>query len=196
MKFIESLKKINKLYYTTLDLAAIGSYSSQSLYVVLNRLVKQGHLIRLTHGIYILPEHYGEIEKIANILYSPSYLSFESALAKYGVISQIPYTLLFATPLKTKKVRLDKYRVEYKKIKKEYFYGYQIAKDGLYIATPEKAVFDIYYFTLLGRMTFDFGSIDFSKLETAKIIRWIRNYLNRDFEERPLASNRINHLKP
>ena len=191
MKFIDSLKKINKLYYTTPELAAIGPYSRQSLYVILNRLVKRGQLIRLTPGIYILPEHYGEIERIANMLYSPSYLSFESALAKYGVLSQIPYTLMFATSLKTKRGQLGHYRVEYRKIKNDYFWGYHIARDGLYIATPEKAVFDIYYFTLLGRSVFDFGSLDFRKLDLEKIKIWTHRYLGKDFDVRRFSTNRL-----
>ena len=33
-----------------------------------------------------------ELERTANELYYPSYLSFESALSRYGILSQIPYT--------------------------------------------------------------------------------------------------------
>ena len=112
MKFIKRLKKINKLYYTIADILTITNYSENSLYVILNRLVKQGELIRITSGIYILPEQYGEIERIANALYFPSYLSFDTALAKFGVISQLPYTLMFATPLKTKTIHLSNYKAE------------------------------------------------------------------------------------
>lgn len=181
MKFIKTLQKINKLYYTILDLQIIGPYSKDSLYVVLNRLVKQKELIRLTPGVYILPQRYGEIERIANVLYFPSYLSFDSALAKYGVISQLPYTLMFVSPLKTKTIQLDNYRVEYRKIRRELFFEYAIARDGLFIATPEKALFDIYYFSLLGKMYFDFSSLDLSKIEIEKTRLWVRKYLHRDF---------------
>jgi len=180
MKFIKRLKKINKLYYTIADILTITNYSENSLYVILNRLVKQGELIRITSGIYILPEQYGEIERIANALYFPSYLSFDTALAKFGVISQLPYTLMFATPLKTKTIQLSNYKAEYKKIKKELFFGYTTNKEGLLIATPEKALFDIYYISSFGKMYFDFKSIDSTKVEIEKVKYMIKKYLNRD----------------
>ena len=180
MNFIKRLKKINKLYYTIADLLTITNYSENSLYVILNRLVKQGELIRITSGIYILPERYGEIERIANTLYFPSYLSFDTALAKFGVISQLPYTLMFATTLKTKTIKLSDYKAEYKKLKKELFFGYTINKEGLLIATPEKALFDIYYISSFGKMYFDFNSIDVSKVEMKKVKYLIKKYLNRN----------------
>nr|NIS39142.1 hypothetical protein [Candidatus Saccharibacteria bacterium]NIV73210.1 hypothetical protein [Calditrichia bacterium]NIW00575.1 hypothetical protein [Candidatus Saccharibacteria bacterium]NIW80933.1 hypothetical protein [Calditrichia bacterium] len=52
MKFLKKLKEINKLYYTTSDLLAISDYEVNSLYVILNRLVKNSELIRLATGIY------------------------------------------------------------------------------------------------------------------------------------------------
>jgi len=176
MKFIKKLKKLNKLYYTIADILTISDYSENSLYVILNRLVKQGELVRITSGIYILPERYGEIEQIANTLYFPSYLSFDTALAKFGVISQLPYTLMFATPLKTKTIQLSDYKAEYRKLKKELFFGYTINKEGLFIATPEKALFDIYYISSFGKMYFDFKSIDSTKVEIEKVKYMIKKY--------------------
>ncbi len=177
MKFLNQLKEINKLYFTTRDLQAIGGYNPNTLYVVLNRLVKEGKLIRLTSGIYILPERYGEIERIANSIYFPSYLSFESALAKYGIISQIPYTLMFATPLKTRTILLDNYRVEYRSIKEELFFGYTTNPDGLLIATPEKALFDMIYLSSFGKINFDFQAINKSKIDLRAVKLMIKRYL-------------------
>ncbi len=176
MKFLKNLKEINKLYFTTRDLLAIGNYKPDSLYVVLNRLVKQGELIRLTNGLYILPERYGEIERIVNSIYFPSYLSFEAALAKYGIISQIPYTLMFATPLKTKTIQLGNYRVEYRSIKGNLFFGYTINKEGLFIATPEKALFDMYYLYSFGKTNFDFKAVDQTKVNMKTVKIMIQKY--------------------
>ena len=178
MKFLKKLRAIDKLYYTITDILALSAYSKESIYVILNRLVKQGELIRLTSGIYVLPERYGEIERIANALYFPSYLSFETALAKYGVISQIPYTLMLATPLKTKNLQARDYEIEYRKIKNDLYFGYTTNEDGTLIATPEKALFDIYYICSFGKMYFDFKSIDPRRVKIKEVNSMIKKYLN------------------
>ncbi len=179
MKLLKKLKELDKLYYTTSDIRKIENYSEGSLYVVLSRLVNRGELIRLTSGIYILPERYGEVEKIANMLYFPSYLSFESALSKHGIISQIPYTLSFATTRKTRKTALDKYAVEYRQLRIDLYFGYSQRDDGVFIATPEKAFFDILYLASLGKLSFDFSSIDLHNIEIDKTIRYVNKYLKR-----------------
>ncbi len=178
MKFLKKLKEINKLYYTTSDLLAISDYEVNSLYVILNRLVKNSELIRLATGIYILPERYGEIERIANSIYFPSYLSFDTALAKYGVLSQLPYTLMFSTPLKTKSIQLGEYRIEYRSIRRTLFWGYTINKEGLYIATPEKALFDMYYLSSYGKIDFDFQSIDKNRVDMEVVDSLRERYLS------------------
>lgn len=176
MKFIDILKKSEKLYFTIADLLALGNYAEDSLYVTLSRLVQRNELIRLTHGIYIVPDRYGEIERIANCCYFPSYLSFDTALAKYGVISQIPYTLMFATPLKTKKLQLGNYQIEYRKLKDELFFGYNVDKNGLLIATPEKALFDLYYISSFGKMTFEFENTDTRRIDMDSVISMVQKY--------------------
>lgn len=169
MKLLKTLKTINKLYYTIADLQKISDCKPDSLYVALNRLIKQNELHRLAPGLYVLPERYGEIEKIANSIYFPSYLSFESALSRHGVISQIPYTLSFATVLKTKKMRLGVYQVEYRKIKEELFGGYEVTTDGLMVAAPEKALFDMYYIASFGKAGFDFQSVDTGRIDMKQV---------------------------
>ncbi len=98
IKFIQMLRSFNKPYFTVADLEKILGMRRDSLYVTLNRLVGSGVLIRLKRGVY-QPEFQGlELEKTANELYYPSYLSFESALSRYGILSQIPYTLPLPLP--------------------------------------------------------------------------------------------------
>ncbi len=78
----------------------------------LARLVKKGELIRLKNGFFVIAK---KIEKnpvpypqIANLLYGPSYLSFEWALSYYGMIPEGVYRMtsvslgkskIFETPL-------------------------------------------------------------------------------------------------
>ncbi|KEQ11757.1 type IV toxin-antitoxin system AbiEi family antitoxin [Endozoicomonas numazuensis] len=70
--------------------------STRTLKAGLNRLVKQGFLIRAIKGIYVfaLSQQKGKdtLELIAKTMRRGeyNYLSLESALSEYGVISQIP----------------------------------------------------------------------------------------------------------
>ncbi|WP_305906304.1 type IV toxin-antitoxin system AbiEi family antitoxin domain-containing protein (plasmid) [Methylomarinum sp. Ch1-1] len=62
----------------------------------INRLVREGFLVRACKGIYVNPYAHNQnsftLEYIAKTLRRGeySYVSFESALSEYGVISQIP----------------------------------------------------------------------------------------------------------
>ena len=179
MKLLQKLKEIDKLYYTTNDIRKIENYTEGSLYVILNRLVNNRDLIRLASGIYILPGRYGEIEKIANLLYVPSYLSFESAISKYGILSQLPYTFSFATTRKSRKITLGDYPVEYRQLQSGLFFDYTQTNDGLSIATPEKALFDTLYLSMIGKLSIDFTSLDTSSVDVKKVLRYTRKYLKR-----------------
>lgn len=176
MKLLQSLRKTGKLYFNIQDLGKISGYSPDSLYVILNRLVKRNELIRLCPGIYILPEKIADIEIIANLIYYPSYLSFDSALAKYGLISQIPYTFSFATIRKTKSITLLDYSIEYRMINKSYFSGYIKLKNGLFIASPEKALVDMIYIASFGKTYFDFGNIILKNIDMKKLNRLLSRY--------------------
>src|SRR4030067_342272 len=113
IELLRILRGFNKSYFTVADFEKILRMKREVLYVTLNRLVKSGVLVRLKRGVY-QPEFQSlEIEKTANELYYPSYLSFESALSRYGILSQIPYTLTFATNRRSKKILLRDREVEY-----------------------------------------------------------------------------------
>lgn len=174
-KFLKKLKEIGKSYYTLADLSKIYPGKKDSLKVLLSRLTKKKKILRLKRDVYILPEKFSEIEKIANQIYFPSYLSFESALSFFGVLSQIPYSLIFATLLKPKKITLLDTSIEYRQIKKELFFGYFL-KNGLYLASPEKALLDLLYFVSLGKLKTNSKNIDFSKIRKKKLFKYLDKY--------------------
>ena len=175
-EFLKKIKKLDKCYYTLSDFLKIYSGKKNCLKVLLCRLTKKGKLLRIKRDIYIAPEKISEIKKIANQLYSPSYLSFESALSLWGILSQVPYILTFATPLKSKKyIFLKNTIIEYRQIKKDLFFGYFL-KNNLYIAFPEKALLDTFYFASLGKLEINFKELDLSKIQKKKISDWIKKY--------------------
>jgi predicted transcriptional regulator of viral defense system len=172
---LDILRRIGKAYYTVADLGKVTGLTRESLYVTLTRLVRRGLLVRLTSGIYILPEQYTQIDVVANILYQPSYLSFESALSRYGVLSQIPYVLTFATTAKSTRRTLGNTEVEYRSIKKSLFFGYE--KNGsLLIASPEKAVLDTLYFVSFGKLNLRLEQLDLKAISKQQLRRLSKPY--------------------
>ena len=173
--FLAKLNTINKDYFAFSDLLKLWDGSSNSLKVLLSRAVKNGELKKLKTNIYIPSDRNVSIEKIANKIYYPSYFSFESALSSYGILSQIPYVLTFATPLKTKKITLDDVRIEYRQIKKDLFFGF-VLKDGLYVALPEKALLDSFYLASLGKLELNFKRLDYGKINKKRFNLWLKKY--------------------
>jgi len=176
MKWIKSFRAINKLYFTSNDIVKITKLPLSSVYVLLNRLVQQGELIRLATNCYILPEWISDLDLIANQLVFPSYLSFESALSQAGVLSQIQYTLTFATIFKTKNLIIGDRQAVYRQIQPGLFRNYFQRSDRLWIAEPEKALFDLIYFNRLGKSKIDFASFDDSKLNISQLEKMLMQY--------------------
>jgi predicted transcriptional regulator of viral defense system len=166
MKGIELLKifqRMNKSFYTIADLEKITGLSRNSLYIALERWKTQGFIERVGQGIYLPIGITTSVENIASQLYIPNYLSFESALAKYGILNLIPYTITFATTRKTRKYTLRKQEIEFRQITPKLFFGFEM-KNGIYIASPEKALLDEVYFVTRGKATLDFDEVDIEKL--------------------------------
>ena len=166
---LKALQALNKAFYTIADLEKITGLGRDSLYVALKRWVDGGVLERVSQGVYIPMGENFPVEKIAAQLYLPNYLSFESALARHGILNMIPYTLTFATTRKTKKYRLRKHGVEFRKISPGLFFGYEMKK-GIYIAVPEKAFLDQIYFVCRGKVSLDLDEMNLKNL-SAKVVK-------------------------
>jgi len=112
---------------------------------------KLDYLQRLKRGIYKLSDF--EIEEpfiLANFIYSPSYISLETALNYYSLIPDIPFQITSVTTLKTNNFDIKNYGVfSYSHIQPDLFFGYETIrgdKEYVYnIALPEKALFDYLY---------------------------------------------------
>lgn len=115
--------------------------------------VKKGLLIRLKNGLYAFIRDKDKLrgEAIAFLLYQPSYLSLESALAWYGFIPEIVYAYTSITAKTTRTFENACGRFIYRHMKRELFWGYvQMKTDhGPYLlAEPEKALLDYFYLNL------------------------------------------------
>ncbi len=171
---IKQIQKINKPFYTITDLEKITALPRNSLYVALQRWVAGGILERVAQGIYLPTGGMISIENVAAQLYIPNYLSFESALSRYGILNLIPYTITFATTRKTRKYTIQEKEIEFRKISSELFFGFEI-KNGIYIASPEKAFLDQIYFVARGKAALDLDELDLKKLS----VRTLKDYAER-----------------
>jgi predicted transcriptional regulator of viral defense system len=163
-ELIAKLMGFPKPYFTVADLEKILGLKRESLYVTLTRLVRAGILVRLRKNAYKLFLAETDVEKVANELYFPSYLSFESALSAYGILSQIPYTLTFATSRPSKRMVVRDTEVEYRHLKGDLFLGYTF-EHGKYIATPEKALMDELYLMSRGKTKIDIEELDLREID-------------------------------
>jgi len=169
------LKNYDKAFFTLSDLMKIFNIKEESLKVALNRWVKSGKIIRLRKNVYQLPDKVYNLRKIAWQLYPPCYLSFESALNECGVLSQIPYIIIFATTNKSKKMTLGQQEVEFRQIKKGLFFGYKM-QNGFFAALPEKALADQIYFVSRGLANLNFKELDLSNVSPRKFKSFIKFY--------------------
>ena len=175
IELIKTLERINKPFYSIADIEKITGVSRKSTYVTLNRLVEKGILERIGTGVYRLFTAKVSVEKIAGSLYMPNYLSFESALSRHGILNLVPYTLIFATPRKTKRSVIEGRDVEFRQIKKDLFWGYQV-QGGIYVAKPEKAFLDLVYLASRGIASIDLDEMNLKKLSMIRVKEFSKKY--------------------
>jgi len=127
--------------------------------------VKKGLLIRLKNGIYAFAREAGSVDvrKLAFLLYQPSYISLESALAYHGFIPEMVYAQTSVTSRTTRTFNNVLGRFIYRHVKKELYWGYEKISSGAcpyLMAEPEKAVLDYLYLNQTSiRTQADFESI-------------------------------------
>lgn len=171
MKKIELQTAIENLGKTVFDVREIMALFPQETHIhtTIKRLKDSGTIVQITRGMYHLAGKALDIEKFATQIYYPSYISFESALSKYGIINQGIYGLTLATTRHSKKITLGGVECTYAQLKKSLFFGFSLVGDT-YIAEPEKAVLDMFYATTFGKKAnistdeWDLAQIDQKKI--------------------------------
>lgn len=136
-----------------------------------------GKLKRLRQGLYAKNEY--NLLEVANKVYKPSYISFETVLARGGVVFQY-YETIFVASYLTRSVRINGVNIQYRQIKGEVLTNLSgiEQKEGYFIATLERAFLDAIY--IYKNYHFDnLGAIDWEKVTELKKI-----YKNKVFEKR------------
>ena len=135
-----------------IDYASLeASYPSlKSLGDKVSELERQGVIIRLKRGLYVVSPEISKkeisVELIANHIYGPSYVSKESALRFYGLIPERVYNTVSMTLKRSKRFRNQLGQFDYVTCPADYYpIGVrQVVRDdyAFQIATPEKALCD------------------------------------------------------
>ncbi|RLC26332.1 MAG: hypothetical protein DRH56_04675 [Deltaproteobacteria bacterium] len=172
---IKKLQSLDKGYFTMAHMQKITDLPRDSLKVAINRLIEKEILTRIKRGVYQLGFSQVDVPKIANQLYYPSYLSFESALSRYGVLSQVPYTQTFATTRRSKKMTLWETKVEFRQLRKDLFFGYRM-EGGVYIAELEKALLDQLYMVSRGRGSLNIEELDLKEVDKELLKKYAQKF--------------------
>jgi predicted transcriptional regulator of viral defense system len=123
--------------------------------------VKTGKLIRLRRGVFSKNSAYDKNE-LAVRIFTPSYISFETVLAKEGVIFQY-YEAVFVASYLSRNLKFKDNKLIFRKLKNEILFNQKgIINRGTYFqASKERAFLDMLY--LFGDYYFDnLRSIDWN----------------------------------
>ncbi|WKZ25590.1 MAG: hypothetical protein QY322_04395 [bacterium] len=172
METIKLLNNKNVPLFTLNELGGIFAISNRgTLYKKIERLISKGILKSLTKGKYeYLLQNTNDFTR-ANFLYQSSYISLESALSFYSIITQFPYEITSIAVKKTKNITSNDKMFSYAQISPNFFFGYEKKEDFL-IATPEKALLDYLYFGSKGLRKIDLDEMDLSKINKKIFNKW------------------------
>ncbi|MBU2542761.1 hypothetical protein KJ785_04340 [Patescibacteria group bacterium] len=176
---IAKLYQVNKTVFRTKDLSLIWQETnSNNLKAKMTYYVKQGDLIRLTRGIFVLNKKYSKRE-LAGSVYTPSYISFETVLRDEGIIFQHYDTIFVAGPF-SKTTNVDDNKMVFRTLKKIVLYNSAgvMNKNGFSIATKERAFLDTIY--LFPNYYFD----NLKKINWDKVFELVKIYNNKELIKR------------
>ncbi|MBU3979456.1 hypothetical protein KJ980_03615 [Patescibacteria group bacterium] len=126
----------------------------------LHYFVKAGKLKNLRRGIYA--KNMYEPLELANKIYTPSYISFETVLLKEGIVFQY-YETIFVASYLSRDLIVDGHKISYRQIGEAALFNKSGIEErsGYFIASPERAFLDAvflykdYYFDNLSGLNWN-----------------------------------------
>ncbi len=121
----------------------------------LNEWQRKDYIKKIKRGFYCFADYQKQENFLfftANKIYSPSYISLESALSYYSFIPESTFLTTSVTSRNTAKYNSPVGSFAYKNIKPQLFFGYRLIKDfgiNIRIAEPEKLLLDYLYLNKL-----------------------------------------------
>jgi predicted transcriptional regulator of viral defense system len=156
MKYLDFKNRIKDLPVFSVTQLTLMAQDKQVFRNQISKWKKQGLIVPLKKGLYVLNEHDRKInpsrEYIANQLVFPSYISLEYALSFYGIIPEKVYQVTSVTSKKTTEFENSFGTFTYRNLRTELFFGFVALKDEndlpILMADKEKALLDFLYLNL------------------------------------------------
>jgi predicted transcriptional regulator of viral defense system len=147
---LDKIYSTDKKFFTTKDLKDLLEIENRRTFEeTIKRLEEEKILTKIERGKYLKTKSNYQKFEIAQFIYNPSYISFETALSYHGLIDQLPFEIACATPKKGVEKKFEDQIYSYLHIQKELYIGFT-KEDEYLIALPEKAIFDQIYLSITG----------------------------------------------
>lgn len=135
------------------EMLRVGKADPRSINVQLSRWTKAGKIIQLRRGLYLMNSPYVKLPAgydlyVAGALHCPSYISLHKALEYHGLIPEGVPVYTCVTTRRPVTVRNPVGEFSYRHLRQGLFWGYEkadTAAGGFFVATPEKALLDLFY---------------------------------------------------
>ncbi len=191
MNFNEVYKVLeqNRYYVFSYDdaISFFPKKKRNNLKQLIYRWKEKGWIVSLKRGLYELtyPKEFNIPDlHVAHKLYSPSYISLETALSHYSIIPEVSMAVTSITTKPTRKFKNKHGLFIYHTVQPAAFAGYYIEKQGgfdIFMAEPEKALIDYLYFMALRDKKFSLSEARLdrkviSKLKGKKLKRYAQLY--------------------
>jgi predicted transcriptional regulator of viral defense system len=195
MNAAEALSRVRALgmpVIDTADAAAALKQSTSATTKTLSRLAQAGLITPVRSGTWWVDDHVDSY-RLPEFLTAPldSYLSLQSALHLHGMIEQVPSVYYAVSLARSQRIvtRVGTFSIHH--LAADVFGGYQETKDGVKLATAEKALFDFAYlsagrsriFTSLPELELPRG---FRQKELARWVAKISSQRSRTITQRKL----------
>lgn len=176
MNYTDLRELQKKLFFTAEDVASLLQIKSESALVLCSRYWKRGIFVRVKKNFYILEDNwnrYGteDFLRLANYVQVPSYISCVSALAFYGITTQVPRGWYESVSLK-RSVRYTVHDAAFHffKIKSPYYFGF-VKIGTMFIAEKEKAFLDACHLSVFGKYMADWNAMNVDSLDKAVLVK-------------------------
>jgi len=158
---------------------------------------KKGYIKKIVKGYYLFSDiemNEGLLLAIANKIYKPSYISFETAMSHYRLIPESIYMITSASTKRTSLFETPLVRFSYRTIKPALFFGYSLLPGGIKMAFMEKAILDYFYINPALRTEDDFASLRINREEMLNRFnkKQFTDYMQRFSQKR--LSKRMEHF--
>jgi predicted transcriptional regulator of viral defense system len=152
---------------------------------------EKGYIKKIIKGHYFFSDiemNEDTLWAIANKIYKPSYISFETAMSHYRLIPESVYMITSASTKRTSMFETDLVRFSYRTIKPAIFFGDTLLPGRIKMAFMEKAILDYFYLNPSVKTEADFASLRINREELLGRVNEERlaDYLRR-FDQKRLS---------